>query len=108
MRSSSRHPTSFKGPRPAITSAPPQITYNQIFYVQTPAAATIAKVSLIRFGTATHATNMSQQFVPLSFSPGPGYLTVTGPHFSYDWITIFVPSKSKRNRTSVRRFSRIA
>jgi len=72
-------PYLFKGPRPAITSAPPQITYNQIFYVQTPAAATIAKVSLIRFGTATHATNMSQQFVPLSFSPGPGYLTVTGP-----------------------------
>jgi hypothetical protein len=72
-------PYLFKGPRPVITSAPPQITYNQVFYVQTPAAATISKVSLIRFGTVTHATNMSQQFVPLSFSPGPGYLTVTGP-----------------------------
>jgi hypothetical protein len=72
-------PYLFKGPRPIITSAPAQLAYGQNFSVQTPDAWRIAKVSLIRFGSVTHAINMSQRFLPLSFVAGSGSLTVTAP-----------------------------
>jgi hypothetical protein len=73
-------PYLFKGPRPAITSAPSQLSYGQNFTVQSPDAARIATVSLIRFGSATHAFNMGQRFIPLSpFSAGSGSLTVMAP-----------------------------
>ena len=72
-------PYLFKGPRPTISSAPSQLSYAQNFTVQTPDAARIATVSLIRFGAVTHAINMSQRFIPLSFSVGTGSLTITAP-----------------------------
>jgi hypothetical protein len=72
-------PYLFKGARPTITSAPSQLSYGQNFTVQTPDAGNIAKVSLIRFGSVTHATNMGQRFLPLSFSAATGTLTVTAP-----------------------------
>ena len=72
-------PYLFKGSRPIITAAPSQLSYGQGFAVQTPDAAGIAKVSLIRFGSTTHANNMSQRYIPLSFVPGNGSLTVTAP-----------------------------
>jgi hypothetical protein len=72
-------PYLFKGPRPTISSAPSQLVYGQNFTVQTPDAAQIASVSLIRYGSATHAINMSQRFIPLSFVTGNGSLTVTAP-----------------------------
>ena len=72
-------PYLFKGPRPAITSAPSQLAYGQNFTVQTPDAARIAAVSLIRFGSVTHTIDMSQRFLPLSFSVGNGSLTITAP-----------------------------
>jgi hypothetical protein len=72
-------PYLFKGTRPVITSAPSRLSYGQKFVVQTPDAGRIAKVSLIRFGSVTHTNNMSQSFVPLSFSVGTGSLTVTAP-----------------------------
>jgi hypothetical protein len=72
-------PYLFKGPRPVISSAPSVLAYAQNFTVQTPDAARIAKVSLIRFGAATHTDNMSQRFIPLTFSAGGSSLTVTAP-----------------------------
>ena len=72
-------PYLFKGSRPRITSAPSQLSYGGNFTVQTPDAAGIAKVSLVRFGGVTHAINMSQRFLPLSFLVGSGSLTVTAP-----------------------------
>jgi hypothetical protein len=72
-------PYLFKGPRPTITSAPSQLVYGQNFTVQTPNAAQIASVSLIRFGTVTHAINMGQRFIPLTFTAGSNSLTVTAP-----------------------------
>jgi hypothetical protein len=47
--------------------------------VQTPDAARIANVSLIRFGSDTHDINMAQRFLPLSFTAGNGSLTITAP-----------------------------
>jgi len=72
-------PYLFKGSRPAITSAPSQLSYGQNFTVQTPDAGRIAMVSLIRYGAITHDTNMGQRYLTLSFSAGTGSLTVTAP-----------------------------
>ena len=72
-------PYLFQGPRPTITSAPAQLSYAQNFTVQTPDAGQIATVSLIRFGAVTHAFNVGQRFLPLSFTAGSGSLTVTAP-----------------------------
>jgi hypothetical protein len=72
-------PYLFKGARPTISSAPSQLSYGQNFTVGTPNATGIAQVSLIRFGSVTHAINMSQRFIPLSFSVGSNSLTVTAP-----------------------------
>jgi len=76
-------PYLFNGPRPVITSAPAQLSYGQNFTVQTPNAGQIAAVSLIRFGSVTHDINMSQRFLPLTFSVGTGSLNVTAPANDY-------------------------
>jgi chitodextrinase len=72
-------PYLFKGARPTITSAPATLSYGQAFSVQTPDAARITSVSLVRFGATTHSFNAGQRFVPLSFTAGGGTLTVTAP-----------------------------
>jgi len=73
-------PYLFRGARPTISSAPSRLPYAQKFNVQTPDATRIAQVSLVRFGSVTHDINMSQRFIPLSFSiAGTGSLTVTAP-----------------------------
>src|SRR6266851_1730598 len=72
-------PYLFRGPRPVITSAPSSLQYGQPFTVQTPDAARIASVSLLRLGSVTHAINMAQRFVPLAFTTGAGSLTATAP-----------------------------
>jgi len=72
-------PYLFKGARPTITSAPSQLVYNQPFTIITPNAPQIASVSLIRFGAVTHAFNVGQRFIPLTFSVGSGSLNVTAP-----------------------------
>jgi hypothetical protein len=72
-------PYLFKGPRPVITSGPAQLSLGQVFSVQTPNAASIASVSLVRIGSVTHSFNMDGRFVPLTFTAGSGSLTVTAP-----------------------------
>ena len=73
-------PYLFKGPRPTVTSAPGQLEYGASFTVETPAAATIRKVSLLRPGAATHAFDQDQRFVPLLFTPsGTDRLEVQAP-----------------------------
>ena len=72
-------PYLFKGPRPLITSAPTTVSYAQSFTVQTPDAARIASVALLRFASVTHSINMAQRYVPLSFTAGSGSLSVTAP-----------------------------
>ena len=72
-------PYLFKGARPAITGAPSSIAYGTNFDIETPDAAGIVKMSLIRLGSMTHAFDMNQRFQWLSFSAGAGKLTVTAP-----------------------------
>jgi hypothetical protein len=72
-------PYLFKGARPTITNAPAVAQYGQGFTVQTPDAASIAKVSLVRLGSVTHAFNQDQRFDFLDFTAGAGSLTVQAP-----------------------------
>ncbi len=65
--------------RPSITGAPSSFSYGNTFTVQTPDAASIAHVVLVRNGTVTHAFGMDQREVEMSFTAGSGALTVTAP-----------------------------
>jgi hypothetical protein len=74
-------PYLFNGPRPVIASAPTKVTYGRTFSVVTPDAANIANVNWIRLSSTTHAFNMNQRFMHVSFgrsADGTG-LTVTAP-----------------------------
>lgn len=68
-----------KGPRPTIAAAPEQVGWGTSFNVQTPEAAEIAKVSLIRLGSVTHAFDMNQRLLRLPFTRQSGGLTITAP-----------------------------
>jgi hypothetical protein len=68
-----------KGLRPAITGAPTRMQYGTSFTIDTPDAAAIAKVALVRLGAVTHSVNMEQRYVPLAFTRGSGSLTATAP-----------------------------
>ena len=72
-------PYLFKGPRPTITTAPGSANYGASFDVATPNAAQIAKVSLIRSPSVTHAFDMNQRFQFLNFTAGAGKVTVEAP-----------------------------
>jgi hypothetical protein len=63
--------------RPSLTAAPATVGYGQNFTVTT--NGTIATVVLIREGAATHAFDMSQREVGLSFTVSGQTLTLTGP-----------------------------
>jgi hypothetical protein len=65
--------------RPTISSAPSSISYGTPFTVQTPDAASIASVVLMKDGSVTHAFDMDQRQVGMSFTVGNGALTVTAP-----------------------------
>jgi hypothetical protein len=72
-------PYLFKGARPTITSAPTSVTYGQSFFVQTPDAGSITKVTLVRLSSVTHSFNENQRLIYLSKSVGAGRLDLTAP-----------------------------
>jgi Domain of unknown function (DUF1929)/Glyoxal oxidase N-terminus/PKD domain len=66
--------------RPKITgTSSTVIGYGGAFQVQTPDAANISSVVLMRNGGVTHAFDMDQRYVGLSFTASTGVLNVTGP-----------------------------
>jgi len=65
--------------RPSITAAPSSMAYGQAFQVQTPDAANIVSVALLHNGSVTHAFDMDQRMVGLSFTASSGVLNVTAP-----------------------------
>ncbi len=67
-------PYLFKGTRPVILSAPPDIKHGHSFSVGT-TDTDIAKISLTRLGSATHAQNWDQRINSLTFSTST---TITG------------------------------
>jgi hypothetical protein len=73
-------PYLFQGARPVISGATPDdVGYGQTFALATPDGPTIAKVTLIRSGSVTHAFDQAQLLVPLEFSQASGGLSVTLP-----------------------------
>src|SRR5713226_1557191 len=66
--------------RPTISGVTPGVIgYGTAFHVQTPDAASISSVVLMRAGAATHSFDMEQRLVGLSYTVGTGVLNVTGP-----------------------------
>ena len=61
-------PYLFQGPRPTITAAPNAVTYGQSFTLNTPDAASISQVTLLRLGSVTHAFDMDQRILRPAFS----------------------------------------
>lgn len=72
-------PYLFKGARPAVSGVPASIGYGQQFTVQSPDAASITKVTLIRMPSVTHAFNQNQRINALQFTPGTGSVAITTP-----------------------------
>ena len=66
--------------RPTISNVSPGvISYGSTFQVQTPDAASITSAVLMRAGAVTHAFDMEQRVVGVSFTAGSGVLNVTAP-----------------------------
>ena len=66
--------------RPAITGVgAAAFAYGGTLDIQTPDAADIASVVLVRPGAPTHAFDMDQRLVGLTYSAGAGVLTITAP-----------------------------
>lgn len=72
-------PYLFKGARPTVTAVTGTAGYGQTVSLQTPDGAGIVKVTLIRFGSVTHAFDEGQRLVSLTFSKGSGAVAVTLP-----------------------------
>src|SRR4028119_2255663 len=52
-----------RGPRPVISAAPQNCTYNQTITIQSPQAGSIRWVSLVRNGVMTHSFDNEQRLV---------------------------------------------
>ncbi len=72
-------PYLFKGPRPIISSSPPSLQYGTTFTVETADASSISSAALVRTGAVTHSFDENARFVPLTFQPGPGSLSLQAP-----------------------------
>jgi galactose oxidase-like protein/Big-like domain-containing protein/glyoxal oxidase-like protein/fibronectin type III domain protein len=72
-------PYLFKGPRPTVSSAPATLEYGSTAFVGTPDASSIARVSLIRTGSVTHAFDENARATQLSFTQTAGGINVTIP-----------------------------
>ena len=66
--------------RPTISSVSSSVLgYNAGFTITTPNASSISSVVLMRAGAVTHAFDMDQRLVGLSFTAGSGVLNATTP-----------------------------
>ena len=72
-------PYLFLGPRPTITSVPTQWGYNQVVQLQSPQAASVKLVSLVRLMSTTHAHDMNQRWSSVPFTKSGTTLTLSTP-----------------------------
>lgn len=72
-------PYLFQGVRPTITSATARVGYNATLVIQTPNAAAIDTVRLIRLPSATHNVDFNQRASTLQFARGAGVLNAVIP-----------------------------
>ena len=73
-------PYLFKGARPTFTGVPSLVQYNSTVSVQTPDAARIARVSLIRTGSVTHSFDQNARALSLTFVASATGIDVDMPH----------------------------
>lgn len=69
----------FQGARPTLSSSPASVGYGAAFQVDTPDAASITSVVFMRPGSTTHAFDQNQRYVPLTFAPSAGGISVNSP-----------------------------
>lgn len=72
-------PYLFRGPRPVVADAPGEVGYGEAFFLATPDAGRVARVTLVRLSSVTHAFDQNQRFSDLSFRKTAGGLTVAAP-----------------------------
>jgi plastocyanin len=73
-------PSYYNQPRPQITNAPATVAYGMAFTIETPQAAAIAEVILMRPGAVTHGFDMSQRAIELAITAnGVGTVDVSAP-----------------------------
>ncbi len=76
-------PYLFRGARPAISSAPALVHHGQSFVIESPDAASIVKVVLVRPMAVTHETDTEQKVLEMPYihdHANPARLTLTAPH----------------------------
>jgi galactose oxidase len=61
-------PYLFKGPPPVIQSAPPEVNYGEKFEVVVDDSTDVARLALMKPGSATHGVDFSQRYVAVDFS----------------------------------------
>jgi hypothetical protein len=72
-------PYLFKGPRPSLSVAPDVVTPGTTFFVETPDAAQISKVTLLALSSTTHAFDQNQRLITLPHVQVQGGLSLTAP-----------------------------
>ena len=75
-------PYLFNGARPTISNVTPDpIHHGQSFVIETPDAASIARVTMVRPMAVTHQTDSEQRVIELNWGAGPtaNSLSATGP-----------------------------
>jgi Domain of unknown function (DUF1929)/Galactose oxidase, central domain len=65
--------------RPVIDTAPSNITTGGSFQVTSASAGSVSRMTLTRLGSNTHAQDMEQRFIELSFSRSGNTLTANSP-----------------------------
>jgi hypothetical protein len=65
--------------RPTITDAPASLAAGQSFQMQVSSANPVTRLTLIKTGSVTHAFNLEQRFVELSFTTSETTLTAQVP-----------------------------
>jgi galactose oxidase len=78
-------PYLFKGPRPVVTSCPDELTAGAAFTVEV-TGPRVARLTLVRLGSVTHAIDMNQRFIPVPFTGSGATLTATLPAEPGVWL----------------------
>ena len=86
--------------RPVISAAPPAINYAGAFTINTPNAADVTEVILLRAGAVTHGYNMSQRGIECVISGlGAGTLNVDAPPHANiappGWYLLFILNSAR-------------
>jgi galactose oxidase len=71
-------PYLFRGPRPVITAAPDELTPGGLFAIEV-TGPEVARVTLVRLASVTHAFDENQSFVPVPFAAAGTALQATLP-----------------------------